>query len=166
MNVFQKTTFTETARRCNGKVKRLQDMKLHTHHLIAMTDMLKPTLVIPAVPPSDNRRKTRNPRTGQIVTSGDVRVFQGHTSASILSQGVELPPPPVVVLYRVFFKDKRRDVTNCGKALLDALYKQDKHVAGWAIPFNYTDKESPRTEVWIVELETGSPLNGVTLRTQ
>ena len=141
-------------------------MKLHVHHLIAMMDMLDPTVVIPAVPPSDNRRKTRNPHTHQIVTSGEVSVFQGHTHAALLSQGVELPRPPAIVFYRVFFKSARRDITNCGKALLDALYKQDKNVAGWPAPFSYVDRKNPRTEVWVVKLETDSPLNGVILRTQ
>lgn len=130
-------------------------MILFVQNLVKMADRLvEPTLTIPAIPPSDNRRKTRNPHTGQIVTSGDIAKFKSHVFGAISAANIILPKPPVVVLYRMYFKTKhRRDNANGGKALIDALYSQDYDVVGWALPYHYHDKVDPRTEVWIVEIE-------------
>ena len=118
-----------------------------------MLQTAKPDFTIPAVPVSDNQRKTRNPTTGRMVTNAQVGVFKKHVAATLMAmgKGTKVPLPPVVVLYRIFFKNRRRDSSNCTKTLLDALYKQDKHVRAWDMAPG-VDAKNPRVEVWIVRL--------------
>lgn len=106
-----------------------------------------PDMILPIVPPSDNKRKTRTPQ-GRIVTNSPVKKFRKDVS-NILGNR-RLPAPPVVVLYRVFFKNARRDGQNCQKVLIDALYPQDKKVQPWALQSG-VDKKNPRTELWFVD---------------
>ena len=142
-------------------------MILYVNHLLRMMEIIKPTLVVPAVPPSDNRRTNRK----VLAVREEIRVFKGHVEATLLSENLTLPPPPVVVLYQIHFPTKHyREPKNCSKALIDALYPQrrggDDDVGSWDYPFRLIDRVNPRTEIWIVGIETDSPSYGVVLRTR
>jgi hypothetical protein len=70
-----------------------------------------------------------------------------------------VPDPPVVVIYRPHFKDRRRDAANICKVLIDSLYKQDKGVCPWCIP-GEPDARHPHVELWFVELGRESNAKG------
>jgi len=129
---------------------------------------IPPDFSIDLCPPSDNKRKTRNPRTGQIVTDTTVRVWKQHVAATIRQEKLPpFPPPPCVLLYRITFgvinspkakapSHRNRDASNCLKALKDSLYPRvkgksdDKLVHCWELPTRYGKEQ--RTECWIVPL--------------
>jgi len=115
-------------------------------------------LVLP-VPPSDNQRKTfARKRNGQLIikrgmpmmiTSGIVNKYI-KTVENIEPEHRRVRPPCFLV-YRLYFKDRRRDAQNCQKVLSDALYGQDKQVYPVCLP-EAVDRADPRVEVWIVPL--------------
>ena len=70
--------------------------------------------------------------------------------AEIMSIHPKLPPnPPIIVLYRAFLNDSRRDAQNCAKLLVDSLYEQDQDVVAWPVGAGF-DRDEPRVEVWFL----------------
>jgi hypothetical protein len=60
------------------------------------------------------------------------------------------PKEKVYVYVHIYFKDKRHgDPDNVYKGILDALYRQDKYVAG-CVDFGY-DRDNPRVLITILE---------------
>ncbi len=114
--------------------------------MVAATEV-RPDLILPLIAPSDNERKIRT-HTG-MRTSPSVRRFQSDVDLCLGSRA--LPPPPLVLVFRCYFTRLNRDPQNCQKALVDALYIQDKHVLPWALPAR-RDKNKPRTEIWFVRI--------------
>jgi len=60
----------------------------------------------------------------------------------------------VYLIYRPYFKDRRRDAGNCKKIIEDTLFDQDRKVHTWVMPA-MVDKENPRVEVWIFRVRGG-----------
>ena len=134
-------------------------MELHAANIIRLSDLVEPALVIESLPPSDNKRKTRNRYTGQVVTDGRVGVFKGHVKAALLASKFQVPDPPCVIVYKAYFiggkgsgkRGRKGDVGNVGKALVDALFKEDKDVLAWPV-FHGITKENPRVEIWFASI--------------
>jgi hypothetical protein len=140
-------------------------MILFVNNLIKAMDLYEPHFVIPAIPPSDNRRHIRGKGWNEVAA------FKEHVNVALHKTKRTLPTPPVIVLYRIYFKTNHyREPKNCSKALIDALYPQrkggDDNVGSWDYPFRLVDKKRPRTELWIVEIDPQDETSAESLHRQ
>jgi hypothetical protein len=70
----------------------------------------------------------------------------------VLSHYHPAPKEKVYVYVHIYFRDKRHgDPDNVYKGIVDALYTQDKYVAG-CVDFGY-DRDNPRVVITILERE-------------
>ena len=97
------------------------------------------------LPPSDNEKVHWRKAYEKL------KVFREDVQVILLTKKVPIPTAPVILLYKCYLNRSDRDPQNCQKALLDALYKQDKNVYPWTL-VPEVDKKNPRVEVWIVKI--------------
>lgn len=109
------------------------------------------TLILP-LPPSLNHY-WRSIGRGRVLVSAEGRLFRQRCKLLAIGQKARYLTGDVEVRGTVYFKDRRRDLDNALKALLDALgdgvcYANDRQVARIDIR-RAIDKDNPRVEIEI-----------------
>ncbi len=138
-------------------IKREIDNEINK--IVRELENMPPNLTIPSVPPSDNKRKTKNRWTGELVTNPAVAQFRIDVGHLLKDRDIPNPPPPPALLfYKVYYpKSKGRypDQQNCCKTLIDAIYPDDdEFVSACPIPGRYiVSAYNRRVEVWWVKFE-------------
>jgi Holliday junction resolvase RusA-like endonuclease len=83
----------------------------------------------------------------------EAKHYKAMTKHVIESLGIEPTLKPVAARYVAYFPDRRRDLTNVGKVLWDAIeksvYKNDRQIYKEGPNHVVFDKEYPRVEVFI-----------------
>ena len=98
------------------------------------------------LPPSDNERVHWRKAYEKL------KLYKEEVGVVLLaSANTSLPLPPVILLYKCYLNRASRDAQNCQKALVDALYRQDKEAYPWCLPPE-VDKKNPRVEVWLIKI--------------
>lgn len=104
-------------------------------------------------PPSLNRMY-RTRKGGGVHKSAAAEAYGWQVAEAMAEQGVGMAQGAVSVSLRLYRPQKRGDVDNYSKALLDCLqkraYQNDNQIVELHI-WRYDDKDNPRVEVEIVE---------------